>query len=136
MPRILDSLKHEGAHALRSSVWLVSGAALWASAAIFVAAAMAAGLSNVMPLYAAMLCSAALLIVIGFACFLAASRGRAFHAVPRRDQVPVSRPSRIPDLAYQLLEAEIRAQPGKTATAAVVAGLILGALEALEKRGS
>jgi hypothetical protein len=131
--QILEALRHEGAHAARRSIWLFTGAALFASSAIFVAAALAGGLADLMPLYAALLCSALFLVVIGVGCLYAAGRerhGRQRHAPPN---VPAALPTRIPDVAYQLLEAEVRARPGKTATAAVVAGLILGALEAIEK---
>lgn len=115
---------------------MITGAALFASAAIFAAAALAGSLADYIPLYAALLCSALLLIVIASACFFAAGRER--HSPHIQAALPTTAPhqSRIPDIAFQLLESEIRARPGNSATAAVVAGLILGALEAIEKRRS
>ena len=96
-----------------------------------VTAALAAGLSIYMPLYAALLCSAGLLLAIGAACVGTATRKP--NTSNQLVEVPVQ-PFTLSDMTYRLLEEEIHARPGKAAAAAVVAGFILGALEALEKR--
>lgn len=132
MRRILDSLKFEGGHALRRSVWAFSGAALAASAAIFAAAALVSGLMTLMPLYGALACGAGFLIALAAVCFLVASRAPHPHEAHKAPP-PAPRQSHLSEMAYQLFESEVRAQPGKTAAAAVVAGLILGALDALER---
>lgn len=131
MRRILDSLKFEGEHALRASVWAFSGAALGASAAVFAAAALVSGLMTFMPLYGALACGAALLIALAAICFVFASRSPHPRKVRREPPAPIQ--SSLPEMAYRLLESEISAQPGKTAAAAVIAGLMLGALDALER---
>ena len=131
MRRILDSPKLEGEHALRASVWAFSGAALAASGAVFAAAALVSGLMTVMPLYGALACGAGLLVTLAVICFVFASRSPRSHKAHRAPPAPIQ--SSLPEMAYRLLESEISAQPGKTAAAAVVAGLMLGALDALER---
>lgn len=134
MKPILEALRQEGTQALHRSIWILCGGILAVSAVLFAAAALAVGLAEILPLYAAIACSAALLSVIALGCFLMAGRNSRPHHERAADPAPA--PSRVSDIALQLLEAEIRAKPGKTALAAVVAGLILGALEALERSDS
>lgn len=133
MTGMLDRVRHGGAEALSRGAWALAGAALAVSAALFVAAALTIGLSQLMPLYAALLFGALALAAMAAACVFLAAREHGRH-----DQAPAVAapppPLRAPDLAYKLLESEIQAHPGKTAAAAVVAGLMLGALEALERR--
>mgnify|MGYP001370624605 CR=1 FL=1 len=124
-------MKAQGTHALSIGAWVLLGVGALGAAAIFLAAALAAGLSIYMPLYAALLCSAGLLLAIGAACVGTATRKP--NTSNQLVEVPVQ-PFTLSDMTYRLLEEEIHARPGKAAAAAVVAGFILGALEALEKR--
>ncbi|MFN0023686.1 MAG: hypothetical protein ACKVS5_07270 [Parvularculaceae bacterium] len=131
MLQLLESLKAEGAAALTKGALVLCGAGAFGAAAILFAAALTVGLAALMPLYAALLCSAALLVLVGAACLGSARAGKPKLAAPHA--VAAHEPFHLSEITYRALEDELRRRPGKAAAAAVVAGFVLGALEALEK---
>jgi hypothetical protein len=131
---LFDRVRHGGARALTRSAWTLAGAQLGALAAGLGVAALTVGLTQVMPVYAAMGCGALVLALLAGLCvyFATHAHDARQHTQAAAALAAQQRPLQLQDFAYQMLATEIAARPGKTAAAAVVAGLMMGALEALE----
>lgn len=116
---------------------LAAAGGLAVIAAGFLAGALVVWLSDLMPLWAALLCGAGGLLVLAFVALALASRkggSRAAASPPATSTAPAvlglaATSTSLKDLILRLSEHEARTNPAAAAAIAAAAGLLLGALE-------
>ena len=138
MINLLQEARARGEAAMKRAVWGFAAAGLLVIAAGFVAAGAVAGLMEVAPAWAAFAIGALPLLALALFC-LARARGpnanAAVEGALRLDEG--MHPANDADWRTLLdgaIAAEAREKPARAAAIAAIAGLILGAIEALDAK--
>ena len=137
MFRLFQVMKEEGEDAVRRTIWIMCAASLLVIAVAFAAAASSIALSQALPLWAALLISAAGVVVIGLVCLAIADRDH--NVAP---SAPAAAPSPLNFLNSGLIDQatqamlldRVRTKPASVLAIAAAAGLAVAALEAFEDR--